>query len=206
MNTKQKIIEEALTLFSTKGYDAVSVGEIAAAVGIKAPSLYKHYKSKQEILQAVLEEMNQRYHKQAVSNHMDGTEADKDMDMFQNLSSEELYGIARDLFLFFRHDTYSGRFRKMLTIGQYENREMADLFSKQYVDDPLAYQESIFAFFMQMGLMQDGMPKITAIHFYAPIYLLITMCDRQPEREEEALELLQKHVEQFGRLYKKTKD
>lgn len=206
MNTKQKIIEEALTLFSTKGYDAVSVGEIAAAVGIKAPSLYKHYKSKQEILQAVLEEMNQRYHKQAVSNHMDGTEADKDMDMFQNLSSEELYGIARDLFLFFRHDTYSSRFRKMLTIGQYENREMADLFSKQYVDDPLAYQESIFAFFMQMGLMQDGMPKITAIHFYAPIYLLITMCDRQPEREDEALELLQKHVEQFGRLYKKTKD
>ena len=34
-NTKQKIIETALTLFSERGYDAVSVGEIAEAVGIK---------------------------------------------------------------------------------------------------------------------------------------------------------------------------
>ena len=38
----------------------------------------------------------------------------------------------------------------------------------------------------------------------ADLYLLITMCDRQPEIEEEALELLKKHVEQFETLYKKT--
>ncbi|MDD6305857.1 MAG: hypothetical protein PUA75_02740 [Clostridiales bacterium] len=38
----------------------------------------------------------------------------------------------------------------------------------------------------------------------ADLYLLIAMCDRQPEREEEALELLKKHVEQFETLYKKT--
>ena len=47
MNTKQKILLESLRLFSQRGYDAVSVEQIAAAVGIKAPSLYKHYKSKQ---------------------------------------------------------------------------------------------------------------------------------------------------------------
>ena len=49
MTTKQKILNEALTLFSEKGYNAVYVGDIAAAVGIKAPSLYKHYKSKKDI-------------------------------------------------------------------------------------------------------------------------------------------------------------
>lgn len=49
-DTKQRILEKSLELFSAKGYDAVSVGEIAKAVGIKAPSLYNHFPSKQAIL------------------------------------------------------------------------------------------------------------------------------------------------------------
>ena len=36
-DTKQRILEKSLELFSAKGYDAVSVGEIAKAVGIKHP-------------------------------------------------------------------------------------------------------------------------------------------------------------------------
>ena len=51
-DTKQRILDEALRLFSQSGYDAVSVERIASAVGIKAPSLYKHFKSKQEIFDA----------------------------------------------------------------------------------------------------------------------------------------------------------
>ena len=54
-DTKQRILEKSLELFSTKGYDAVSVGEIAKAVGIKAPSLYNHFPSKQAIFGAILE-------------------------------------------------------------------------------------------------------------------------------------------------------
>ena len=54
-DTKQRILEKSLELFSTKGYDAVSVGEIAKAVGIKAPSLYNHFPSKQAIFDAILE-------------------------------------------------------------------------------------------------------------------------------------------------------
>lgn len=52
-DTKQRILDEALRLFSQSGYDAVSVERIASAVGIKAPSLYKHFKSKQEIFDAI---------------------------------------------------------------------------------------------------------------------------------------------------------
>ena len=53
-DTKQKIIDKALELFAARGYDAVSVGEIADAVGIKAPSLYNHYPSKQRYLTLLL--------------------------------------------------------------------------------------------------------------------------------------------------------
>lgn len=49
-DTKQRILDNALELFSAHGYDSVSVGEIAKAVGIKAPSLYNHFPGKQAIL------------------------------------------------------------------------------------------------------------------------------------------------------------
>lgn len=65
MNTKERILDEALTLFAEKGYTAVYVGDIAAAVGIKAPSLYKHYKSKRDIFQAILDRMQESYNAQA---------------------------------------------------------------------------------------------------------------------------------------------
>ena len=54
-DTKQKILDKALELFSAQGYDAVSVGEIAKAVGIKAPSLYNHFSSKRAIFDAIVE-------------------------------------------------------------------------------------------------------------------------------------------------------
>ena len=58
MDTKHRILDEALTLFSEKGYANVYVADIAARVGIKAPSLYKHYRNKQAIFDAIIEEMN----------------------------------------------------------------------------------------------------------------------------------------------------
>ena len=57
--TKQKILTEALKLFSQNGYEAVSVEQIANAVGIKAPSLYKHYKGKRDIFDHILQRMNE---------------------------------------------------------------------------------------------------------------------------------------------------
>ena len=46
MKTRERIIEEALNLFSRKGYQGTSVKNIAEAVGIRDSSLYKHFRSK----------------------------------------------------------------------------------------------------------------------------------------------------------------
>ena len=83
MDTKHKILDEALTLFSEKGFANVFVNEIAERVGIKAPSLYKHYKSKQAIFDAIIDEMNHRFEQQAQALTIDGT----DNGSFQVLSS-----------------------------------------------------------------------------------------------------------------------
>ena len=89
MDTKQRIIDEALTLFSEKGYANVFVGDIAQAVGIKAPSLYKHYKSKKAIFEAIIDEMNRRFEEQAKAMQINGTDASKDAGIYEKLSEDQ---------------------------------------------------------------------------------------------------------------------
>ncbi len=61
MSTKDRILEEALTLFAENGYDGTGVEQIAEKVGIKAPSLYKHFKGKEDIMTALIDSAEERY-------------------------------------------------------------------------------------------------------------------------------------------------
>lgn len=201
MTTKERILDEALTLFAVKGYSAVYVGDIAEAVGIKAPSLYKHYKSKQDIFNAILEEMKRRYDLQAAALQMNGSDAGSDAGIFAAVSEETLIQMGKGLFLYFLHDDYVCRFRKMLTIEQFHDPELSALYTKQYADDPLSYQSAIFGAIIAGGGLKQEDPYIMALHFYAPIYLLLTECDRHPQREAEALKRLEQHIIQFNKLY-----
>lgn len=203
MITKEKILKEALNLFAEKGYNAVYVGEIADAVGIKAPSLYKHYKSKQDIFNAILEEMKNRYDQQALGLNMDGNNAEADANLFSEISEEQLVQMGLGLFSYFLHDEYASKFRKMLTVEQFRNPELSLLYQKQYVDDPLSYQGAMFAMLSANGFLIGENSDIMALHFYAPIYMLLTVCDRQPEREAEILQQIERHIRQFNRLYVK---
>ena len=192
MDTKHRILDEALTLFSEKGYANVFVADIAERVGIKAPSLYKHYKSKQAIFDAIIEEMNRRFLEEAGALQINGADAVVDA---------EIITLGNNLFLYFLHDDYTRRFRKMLTIEQFHAKKLADVYMKQYVDDPLSYQGMLFGLMVSAGVLQAENVEIMTLHFYAPIYMLLTICDREPEREAEALKTMEAHIRQFNRLY-----
>ena len=202
MDTKKKILDVALTLFSERGYGNVYVGHIAEGVGIKAPSLYKHYKSKQDIFEAILKEMHNRYDKEVSYLSITGSDSELDSDIFGKISEDELVKMGMGLFHFFLHDEYECKFRKMLTIEQFTNKELAELFSNQYVNGPLKYQTGLFEMIISQGQLKKEDADMMALQFYAPIYLLLTLCDREPQREEEALRLLERHIRQFNRMYK----
>ena len=202
MDTKKKILDVALTLFSEKGYGNVYVGQIAEGVGIKAPSLYKHYKSKRDIFEAILEEMRKRYDKEAAHLNMTGNDFLIDFELYNNISEDELVKMGIGLFSFFLHDEYECKFRKMLTIEQFSNKELAELFSHQYFNEPLKYQTGLLQLLIMQGHMRNGDANVMALQFFAPIYLLMTVCDREPQREAEALQILEKHIRQFNRMYK----
>ena len=201
MNTKEKILDEALTLFSEKGYANVFVGDIADRVGIKAPSLYKHYKNKQAIFDAIIDQMNRRFEEQAKAMNISGNDASIDASIYKSMSEDQLLKLGRVFFLYFLHDDYNRRFRKMLTLEQFHDNDLAKLYSKIYVDDPLSYQGMLFGFMVTAGILKTDNVQIMTLHFYAPIYYLLTICDREPEREPEVLKLLDEHIKQFDRIY-----
>ena len=104
MDTKKKILDAALTLFSEKGYANVFVAEIAEKVGIRAPSLYKHYKSKRMIFDAILEEMKRSYDGQAAMLRINGNDPAADAGRFAAISEDGLVEMGVSLFRFFLHD------------------------------------------------------------------------------------------------------
>ena len=134
---------------------------------------------------------------------MNGNDAGEDASIFATVSEDTLVQMGIGLFQFFLHDDYASKFRKMLTIEQFHDNDLSRLYSKQYVDDTLSYQTSIFTLISISGVFKNVKPNIMALHFYAPIYMLLTVCDRQPEREKEALQLIEEHIRQFNFIYAK---
>ena len=204
MDTKQRILDEALTLFSEKGYANVFVGEIAERVGIKAPSLYKHYKSKQAIFDAIIEEMHRRFLEQAKLLNIQGNNPKADAEIYRGLPEDELVRLGINLFLYQLHDDYTKRIRKLLTIEQFHNKELADTYMRQYMDDPMQYYIMLLRQAADQGTLQTDNVEVMTLQFYAPFYMLMTVCDRDPERETESVRILEDHIRQFNKFYGRT--
>ena len=93
----------------------------------------------------------------------------------------------------------------MMTLEQFRNKELSELYSEQYYDGPIGYQSGIFQILQKTGRLINISPQIMALEFYAPLYMLLTVCDRQPEREQESMELLENHVREFERRYRNNR-
>lgn len=204
--TKQKIIKEALALFATKGYDATSMTQIASKVGIKAPSIYKHYKSKQDIFDAIFVEMDRQYKLEVESLQLDGSDASKDSTLYASIQEEQLYAMAKHIFLYFLENENACHFRKLLTVEQFHNKELSKRYVEQFIDLPIEYQSHLFTLLGQLGVLKKENTTIMAMHFYSPILLLLTLCDNDPTRKLEALLLIKQHIHQFNTLYRKGEE
>ena len=161
-DTKQRILEKSLELFSTKGYDAVSVGEIAKAVGIKAPSLYNHFPSKQAIFDAILETTSAHYQKDTAEISVHVQDSQKDIPVFSHISEELLVEKVRQIFLYSLHDKTISQFRRMMTLEQFRSPKFAELLSKRYVDWMISYHAGIFRALVANGELRNEDPDTLA--------------------------------------------
>lgn len=199
-DTKQRILNKALELFAAKGYDSVSVGEIAGAVGIKAPSLYNHFPGKQAIFDAIVESTAAQYEADTGKIDIHVENAARDVPVFAEITAEGLFEKVRQIFEYSLHNQRIRRFRRMMTMEQFRSPELAALYSERYVDRVLACHAGIFRALMASGEIRPQDPDTLAMMYTAPVLTLIAVCDRQPEREGECLEKLRKHVTLFFQM------
>lgn len=203
-DTKNRILDAALTLFSIHGYDAVSVGEIAQAVGIKAPSLYNHYASKQAIFDAILCEASAKYETETEAMSIHITDAAADTTLFAAIDKDGLVCKVCALFHRVLHDETLGRFRRMLTIEQFRTPELAALYTGRFVNRMTDYHRGLFRRLIDAGVLIDADPALLALAYVSPILVLLGICDRQPELEESCIEKLRAHVQLFYETYNRN--
>lgn len=199
-DTKQRILDKALELFSAKGYDSVSVGDIAKAVGIKAPSLYNHFPSKQAIFNAIVESTSEKYEADTGRIDIHVQNVSKDIPIFTETTEEVVFDKVRQIFEYSLHNETISRFRRMMTIEQFRSPELAELYSKRYIDRMITYHADIFRSLIAAGEIGPDDPDTLAMMYIAPVLTLISICDRQPERENECLDKLHQHVTLFFRM------
>lgn len=199
-DTKQRILDKALELFSARGYDSVSVGEIAEAVGIRAPSLYNHFPGKQAIFDAIVESTAAQYEADTDKIDIHVQNAKQDIPVFTEITADALFEKVRQIFEYSLHNETISRFRRMMTIEQFRSPELAALYSRRYVERILRYHAGIFRALIASGEICAEDPDALAMMYVSPVLTLIGICDRQPEREPECLERLQNHVQLFFRM------
>ena len=201
MHTKQRILRGALRSFSQKGYDAVSVEQIANAVGIKAPSLYKHYKSKQDIFNAIFEETAKRYGAFAESISVHLGDSGQDLQVFSAITADGLVEKVRSLISYSLHDEFVSQFRRMMTIEQFRSPELSALYSQRYVAQIQNYHKGLFQRMIAAGVMVDEDPDLLAMMYDSPILILLGECDRHPEKEQQIMGTLEDHVRLFYQTF-----
>ena len=200
-DTKKRILEKALELFALNGYDSVSVGKIAKAVGIKAPSLYNHFASKRAIFDAIVEETASKYEQYTGRIDIHVRDAKKDRSVFSEITEETLIQKVRQIFLYSLHDETISRFRRMMTIEQFRSEELSALYTERDVTRMIKYHAVIFENLIAAGKLRNENPENLAMLYVAPVLILLGICDRQPEREEECIKKLDEHVGLFYRTF-----
>lgn len=202
-NTKQEILEASLELFSVQGFEATSIAQIADAVGIRKASLYSHFESKQAILDALVKDILGQYEAHSIFARVDWENPahTKDMKMLTTDTAEQMVlGQIR----YILHDPQICKARKMLMIEQFRNPELAKLQTKQNYTDVMKYFTGLIKCLIQKGILTKDDPEIMAAQFCLPISVWINFCDREPDREQEVMTLVEKHILQFFRLYQQA--
>ncbi len=192
MSTKEKILDAALTLFAENGYDGTSVEQIANIVGIKAPSLYKHYKGKEDILNALIDSAEMRYEEMFGSENNIGKTP-------QN--GEEFIKVTMGRIAFTMRDPVIRRMRMFLVQEQFRNERISEVTTRHQLDRIQRMFAKIIKGMMDEGLVKNDDPELLAVELTAPAVLQISKSDRQPQCEEECMEYIEKHLRHFCKVY-----
>ena len=190
--TKERILDIALELFAQNGYLGTSMSDIAKQLGFTKAALYKHYTSKQEILDQIVERMNRMDYERAEEYEMPEMEPDGFVEAYMHTPIEKIRTYSMAQFDHWTKETFSANFRKMLTLEQYRDPKLAQLHHDYLAGGPLEYMAAIFRKLAD----SDEEAMQLALDFYGPMYLLYSIYDGAEDKESVA-PLLDAHIRRF---------
>ena len=190
--TKERILEAALQMFSQNGYAGTNIRELSASLGLVKSGVYKHYESKEAIWNALLDQMIAYYGERFGSpEHLPPVPE----------TADELVALTMRMVNITVHDEKIIMTRKVLTLEQYRDKRACELATKHFLTGLTEMFTRIFAGMMEKGVLCKDDPEMLAFAYTAPISALIHLCDREPEKTEEAIARVEAFSRHFVRTY-----
>ena len=162
--TRELIIETALDMFSKKGYAAVSMRDISGAIGIKASSLYYHFKSKQDIFDAVVQradvltvELKGMFFKAL------GNSTEVNCDSFVLAGKAYVTG--------YLHNDKIAPLIQMLENERFHDTRSNDLWKRMLFDAPIEHEILVFKTLYENGIIESSEFEKLAAEYHGIIML-----------------------------------
>ena len=190
--TKERILETALELFAQRGYLGTSMSDIAARLGITKAALYKHYAGKQEILDRIVQRMNELDAARAAAYEIPGAAPEGFAQAYLNTPLDRIRAYSTAQFDHWTREPFSANFRKMLTLEQYRDARLAQLYQENLASGPVKYMAAIFRPLTD----SDETAMQLALDFYGPMYLLYSVYDGAADQSAVA-PMLEAHIDRF---------
>ena len=195
MNTKEKIFNVSLDLFSKKGYDSVSLREIAEEVGIQKSSIYSHYSSKEAILMDIFDQFTNSF--EIDDEEIQLNESNPLLDnpeLFYHKGSEAIKN------MLFQETNL--KIWKLILIQMHHNETIRSFFQNEILVKPLIFWEGLFAILKEKEVIRkDSNPRLLAKQYYSfPIYLLLEMCAKYDDIPQEVLENFFNETEEHAKF------
>ena len=197
-STRQRALDAALELFSRRGYQGVSMGDIADALGIKAPSLYKHFKGKEELYDALFQPLEEHYKALWAAAGQRQEQLEQDLQALGVLSAERLEQETLAWLQAEMDDPTATAYRHLMALDQFGNAVTPDswLWAR-----PLALYEGLFGRLIGREILRRGDPHVMAVEYISPLLQFLALQDRDPGLRATCLEEARQHIRQFHRVF-----
>jgi len=162
--TKERIFDVSLDLFSQKGFDAVSVREIAREVGIRESSIYNHYKSKEAILDAIID-----YFKSELS--QSGLPEEEDAALMEQ-GPEVFFNVGASAYINQINTPQMEKIWRLVSIETYHNQKIRDFFKKELLEEPITVWEDVFQTMIEKNMIKPLNPRTLAYEYFSFIIFL----------------------------------
>ncbi len=192
IKTKDRILSVAMQLFSVKGYHAVSIRDIAGAVGIKESSIYNHFKGKQEIFDTIIQQSIDEMAAYFVGIQVPANKEDN-VSMYDGLKFDALYEKISNTFRYYFENENIRMLKNILLISQFDNPSCRSLYKRVFYDEPVAIQTRVFQRMMDIHMFRFADAGQLAVEFYGPVFAMIHLYDTFEDVEA----LLRSHLRLF---------